>query len=328
MDFFISTGETGGTVEENFPGDFFADPETTDIAESFFIETGCKIPFDVETVLPNWLIEEHEAGNTNLVKFFQHYYNWLYCTNKSDLYTDNIRYLQDIDNMNELTKSAFISSFVPEIREGFVEIPEVKTFLTNFKRDIIAKKGTEQGIALFFTKLFPEIVGVYITRIQESSTSLERRIILFYTGTPNSAAFYKEMFEDFAKPLGIYFDIELSEFVNGSDENNSVTGEDEAIEERLAGNTGFDGATAVAFEVPLIGNYYVYNMGDTGTILYSSGCSGSGHSRAIAGNTSDMPTHTHPNSIIGPQGASFGNINIYEYIYMPYTTANQGITPC
>ena len=79
----------------------------------------------------------------------------------------------------------------------------------------------------------------------------------------------------------------------------------------------------------LFREFPVYNQGDTGTIGYTSGCSGSSHPRGISANTADMPTYTHPNSVVSSVGASFGSINIYEFLYMPYDSSpNHGITGC
>lgn len=325
MDFFVNTGISGPSAENDFPNNFFASSDVDiDAIATQFVTQSCSVPFDVKTVLPNWIVEEHDLGNTNLVKFFQHYYDWIYCNEKSGLYTNNIESLQDLDNIKPLTVSAFNNSFIPQLTEinGLTLESEVtKGFLKNYKRDIVNRKGTPEGTALFFAKLFPEVRSVKVEQ-----EPLQETITLFVNSVVRDLVVYETAYNALMKPVGIKTVINSPVTFDGSE--TSFTQEDNSISERLAGNTGFDGATAVAFEVPLIGNYYVYNMGDTGTILYSSGCSGSAHSRAIAGNTSDMPTHTHPNSIIGPRGASFGNINIYEFIYMPYTTANQGITPC
>ena len=200
---------------------------------------------------------------------------------------------------------------------------ETEKFLDNYRRDIISRKGTPEGVALFFTKLFPEVIEV---QVQQST--LTETITLGISGPAQDESVYINAYNSLMKPVGIQtnFDNFIKQ-VDGS--KFDFEAEDAALNERLSGNTGFDGATAVAFEVPVIGNYLVYNMGDTATIDFSSGCSGTSHPRGITpGNTSDMPTYTHPRFQIGPKGASFGNINIYEFLYMPYTDANKGITPC
>ena len=89
--------------------------------------------------------------------------------------------------------------------------------------------------------------------------------------------------------------------------------------------------TLTAWDLPLLGNYFVYNMGDTATIGSTSGCSGSSHARAITGNTANMPTYSHPDwsdDIVS--GASFGSINIFDFIALEYnsTNPNLGITGC
>lgn len=319
----ILSGETASSdPRSNFVPNFFLDVnELGDVIEisDEFITQSCSIPFDVKTVFPNWLVEEHELGNTKIVKFFQHYYDWLYCTDVSGLYTNNIETLQDISNINEYTVDAFNNSFVPQVNLNS-DVSLVKEFLINFKRDILARKGTPEGTALFFTKLFPEVISVQI----EQGVLTEN--ITLYTNEPRSEQEYINAYNSLMKPIGIKTTIQpaIPRFGSETDE----AADDAELNERLAGKTGFGGATAIAFEVPLLGNYYVYRLRDDTTIDPNSGCSGSSHIRAIAGNTADMPTHTHPNSIIGPQGSGFGNINIYEFIYMPYTDANEGITSC
>ena len=305
ISFYDAVGQSNNAVQNAF-----------DIIMS---DDQCPIPFDVRTVLPNWIVEEHENGNTNLVKFLQTYYNWLYCTNRSSLYTDSFVDLQDIDNMNSVTVDAFNLSFIPQI--DFEEnVSRLQGFLKNFRRDIIQKKGTPEGVALFFTKAFPEVKSVKVT-----SSNLSTEIEVYYDGVLDYDVCYSA-YKNFMHVAGTAFSLSIDP-VTGSQFTEQQ--DDDEIDQRLAGSTGFDGGTASAYEVPIIGNYYVYNMGDTGTINSSSGCSGSVHARAIAGNTSDLPTFTHPNSAIASVGASFGSINIYEFLYMDYdSSSNTSITPC
>lgn len=279
----------------------------------------CPIAFDVRTVLPNWIVEEHENGNSDLVNFFQTYYNWLYCPARSGLYTDSVIDLQDIDNMNSITVQAFNDSFIPQIDFGG-NINQLKQFLKNYRRDILQKKGTPEGIALFFTKAFPEVTEVTVT-----PTNLGVTVVIKGDGSRQLSE-YENAYRQIMHVVGTQFTLE-SPSLFGSE--NREAQDDSDIDSRLSGFTGFDGTTASAYEVPVIGNYYVYNLGDTGTIDSSSGCSGSVHARAIAGNISDLPTFTHPNTSIGPVGVSFADINIYEFLYMDYdTSTNKGITSC
>lgn len=288
-------------------------------AANDFITESCDVPFDVKTVVPNWLVDEHYAGNSNFVKFFQHYFDWLYCARESGLYTESIESLQDISNIIPETASAFTNSFIPQL--GLTAGQE-EEFLKNFRRDIISKKGTAEGIALFFVRAFPEVESVTV----EEPAILEQEITLSISGTMLDLSVYKDAYE-YMKPVGIKTTI-VSASSAGSERAES--NEDSEIEERLA-EFGFSTALSrgISFENPLIGNYLVYNQGDTGTIGYTSGCSGSSHARAIAANTADMPTYTHPNGVLTPAGASFGSINIYEFLYMPYDSSpNHGITGC
>jgi len=295
----------------------FLNAVAPDVANDFITES-CNVPFDVKTVVPNWLVDEHYAGNSNFVKFFQHYFDWLYCTKESGLYTESIESLQDINNIIPETASAFTKSFIPQF--GLTAGQE-EEFLKNFRRDIISKKGTPEGIALFFVRAFPEVESVTVT-----GSLLNQVINLQISGTMQDDSVYLEAYE-YMKPVGINTTISTN-LTLGSERTESS--EDSGIEERLA-EFGFSTALSrgISFENPLIGNYLVYNQGDTGTIGYTSGCSGSSHARAIAANTADMPTYTHPNGVLTPAGASFGSINIYEFLYMPYDSSpNHGITGC
>lgn len=309
----IGTNQTISDIETTISG------FVTETEGSSFENRSTDNPFDVRTILPQWLVDEHESGNTNFIKFFQYYYDWLYSSDISGLYTENIESLQDIDNIIPITKNAFRKSFIPQL-DG-VTLDEPQKLLRNFKRDIIEKKGTAEGIALFFTKIFPEITSV---NVGGSGYTQDIRLMR-ESGQPINV--YEDAYNKYMKPVGFTVEIRVTETAGSQSQQAS---EDIEIEQRLA-EFGFSTAISkgISFENPLIGNYFVYNQGDTGTIGYTSGCSGSSHSRAISANTADMPTYTHPNSVVSSAGASFGSINIYEFLYMPYDSSpNHGITGC
>jgi len=193
----------------------------------------CSTPFNVEDYIASWIVDEHDNGNTNLVKFLQYYYNWLYCPEISGLYTENINQLQDIENLSDLTRQAFINSFVPQIDFTSLNLSNIEliNILKNFKRDIVARKGTAQGIALFFSKFFPEVDTV---TIEESN--LNYNIILNINGIPKEESVYRTAYESFAKPVGISYNLSLN-FSAGSQFTERE--EDSALEERLANESGF-----------------------------------------------------------------------------------------
>lgn len=312
----IGTNQTISDIETAISG------FVTETEGSSFENRSTDNPFDVRTILPQWLVDEHESGNTNFIKFFQYYYDWLYSSDISGLYTENIESLQDIDNIIPITKNAFRKSFIPQL-DG-VTLDEPQKLLRNFKRDIIEKKGTAEGIALFFTRLFPEITSV---NVRAGESGFEQDITLIGESL-QSLTVYEDAYNKYMKPVGFTVNIIPPASAQGS--QSQQASEDIEIEQRLA-EFGFSTAISkgISFENPLIGNYFVYNQGDTGTIGYTSGCSGSSHSRAISANTADMPTYTHPNSVVSSAGASFGSINIYEFLYMPYDSSpNHGITGC
>ena len=292
----------------------------TEAAGGSFENRSTDNPFDVKTVFPQWLVDDHDSNNTNFIKFFQYYYDWLYSSDISGLYTENIESLQDIDNIIPITKNAFRKSFIPQL-DG-VTLDEPQKLLRNFKRDIIEKKGTAEGIALFFTKIFPEIRSV---NVEGSGYTQDITLI---GESVQSEIVYEDAYNKYMKPVGFTVNIITPASAQGS--QSQQASEDIEIEQRLA-EFGFDTALSrgISFENPIIGNYLVYNQGDTGTIGYTSGCSGSSHPRGISANTADMPTYTHPNGVVSSVGASFGSINIYEFLYMPYDSSpNHGITGC
>ena len=309
----------GGTSDA--PISFFEAYGLLDIPDDLLQTLSCNIPFSVEDYIPSWIVDAHDTGDTNLVKFLQYYYDWMYCFDISGLHTENINELQDIENLNDLTRQSFINTFVPQIDFSVLNLSnsDLINFLKNFKRDILGRKGTAQGIALFFSKLFPEVDEVLI---QESN--LNYSITLTISGTPKPESVYINAYEALVKPVGISYNFNLN-FSAGS--QYTELAEDSELEQRLAKESGF---TLTAYEVPLLGNYYVYPMGSSTTIDSESGCSGSTHPSAIAGNTANMPTFVHPNeSIEGAGGSRIGNINIYEFLYMDYETSpNIGITSC
>ena len=81
-----------------------------------------------------------------------------------------------------------------------------------------------------------------------------------------------------------------------------------------------------------IGNYDVYHLNDVSTLPPQVGCNDGtpGHPRGITLAESNVPAYTHPNWSIGISGGtSFGNINIFDFILLPFTNnPNYGITSC
>ena len=97
------------------------DIELNDILKSIsipeydvYVDEDCvNCPFDVTNFLPTWLVDDHHAGNTLFVKFVQHYFDWLYCTDKSNIYMNKVFDLSDIENVNEKTVMSVLKSHIP-----------------------------------------------------------------------------------------------------------------------------------------------------------------------------------------------------------------------
>ena len=86
---------------------------------NLFLDEDCiNCPFDVTNFLPTWLVDEHNSGNTLFVKFIQHYFDWLYCTGKSDIYMNNVFDLFDIENITEKTRDSILKTYLPGFREA------------------------------------------------------------------------------------------------------------------------------------------------------------------------------------------------------------------
>ena len=87
-------------------------PESTALYSELIIEDR-DAPFDVTNYLPMWLVDEHESGNTLFVKFIQHYFDWLYNTDRSTLHMDNLISLGNFENLNDHTEKSIVNSYIP-----------------------------------------------------------------------------------------------------------------------------------------------------------------------------------------------------------------------
>ena len=107
--------------------------------------------------------------------------------------------------------------------------------------------------------------------------------------------------------------------------------EEEYAEQRRAAQDP-KGVTLTAFEMTVIGNYDVYHLNDISTIPPFVGCNDGtpNHPRGITLAESNVPAYTHPNWSKGISGGtSFGNINIFDFILLPFkNNPNYGITSC
>tara|TARA_Y100000593_G_scaffold93288_1_gene187647 strand:- start:689 stop:1684 length:996 start_codon:yes stop_codon:yes gene_type:complete len=330
MFYIFSTGDTAGShaaPSKVIGGDNFA--LSTDIVKLIEGDDSTQTIFNVKNYMPTWLVEEHDNGDTLLIKFLQYYYDWLYSTKDSGLYVDNLFDLFDISNIKDETNNSFIRSFIPQLDiEGFsISNEQLKVLLKNIKTDVFQKKGTQAGLSLFFTRAFPEIISVSV----KSTGPLENNIFLYVDDTNfTSPGVYETAYKELMHPVGISASVQVIH-VFGSGLNDE---EDDLVFEEQLRSSKVEGVTLTGFDSPRIGNYFVYKMQDSGSLPPFSGCSGTTHARGITSgttfNVSNMPTFNHPNWHLGRSGGTkFNDINISGFIIMPLTNnPNTGITGC
>jgi len=284
----------------------------------------CPRVFDVKNYLPQWLVSEDLEGKTLFVKFLQHYYDWYYCFNLSGIYANKIFDYIDPNSYDENVYLTALNSHLPGLSEIFLKynyIPNIKNIIeliTNIKLNFYQRKGTSQGVNIFFSTLFDEIYSVSV----QTNSPNDLTIHYFYTETI-SLDMLNEIYEEFLHPFGMVYSSQMSEY------SSSFSGLIEEDANIYRYNESEIGVTSAAYEVPKIGNYIVYNMGDTASLDYTTGCSSaSPPPRGITANTANMSTHEHPNWTIKGITA-FGDINISDFIFLPYEdNPNIGITSC
>ena len=338
---------TGDTYADSFP----LVQETLETLGSNSYElsglpSGCSRVFDVTNFLPRWLTDEDLNGDTLMVKFLQYYYDWYYCSSSSGIYANEIFDYIDPLNYNENVYLDGLNTYFPGIKTILNESPDypelnlnnVKQLILGVKPEVLQRKGTEAALNIFFGTLFDEIVSV-VAQFKDDTpidtiTNKRLEVTVYYSEQLNSSAqtLVRRLISEYFIPYGLG-KTELGQplpilFEEYSNSFRDFENDDSAIESY---NSGSDGVTLNAYEAVKIGNYIVYNMGDTGSLDYNTGCSSaSPPPRGITANIADMPTYTHPNWYIGVSGAtSFGDINISEFLFLPYeNNPNIGITGC
>lgn len=328
LHYFVTIFDKSGTFIDAF------DPvkiETDSVPLNFAnpqIDSICERVFDVKNYIPTWLLQEDEEGKTLFVKFLQHYYDWYYCSQLSGLYSNSLFDFIDIESYDENVYETALNSFLPGITEIFSRynytpnLQNIINTLISIKLNVFQRKGTPQSVNILFSSLFSEIYSVGIENIQPTKVNV---IYYFFPEITLEKEMLDEIYMEFLHPYGMTFTSESQQFndtfVSGEDEDNLFREYNESIL----------GSTTNSYEVPKIGNYIVYNMGDTQSLDYTTGCSSaSPPPRGITANTANMPTYNHPNWAIGVSGATaFGDINIAEFILLPYEdNPNVSIPSC
>lgn len=297
-------------------------PDTLDLG------SGCSRQFDVKNYLPNWLVLEDKAGEPSFVKFIQYYYDWFYCPAESGIYANEIFDYIDINNITDDIKGSVLNSYLPGVYPIFQtygydpKIENIIKVLTNIKLDLYQRKTSPSCVNQFFSDMFDDVVSVSVTTTAPGTLSIEFNLI---ESSEINLSMLDDIYREVLHPYGMIFNSSLTTINFTEDLFRQASGTGSS-----GGNTF--GTAVQSFEIPKLGNYMVYNMGDTGTIEPITGCYPEGviRVRGISANTADMPTFNHPswNDEI-PNGVSFGNINILDFLIMEYTKSpNSGITSC
>jgi hypothetical protein len=126
---------------------------------------------DVRNIFPRWIVEKSEdvPSTTNIVKFTQAYYDWLYNFSEYELvaapyYSSGMIHLIDI----ETTSVKFLKQFTYMYASGFPEhfigktagpdgtdtTENIRTFIKNIRQGFYQRKSTEDAYRYFFKTLF------------------------------------------------------------------------------------------------------------------------------------------------------------------------------
>ena len=330
--YYATTLQKAGDFTDTFPSALQGIETLVNSSyETSGLPAACSRVFDVTNFLPRWLTDEDLNGDTLMVKFLQYYYDWYYCPQSSGIYAQDLFDYIDPDNYDSNVYLTALESYFPGMKNILTEynkvlkIEKVKELIKSVKTEIFQRKGTSAAVNLFFGLLFDEVAGVQLKSSPAENISIEFELYVTSTISANDNRFYKALYEKFFHPYGLTYTLSIKELSNlFQDDQNEASA-------MASYNSGTDGVTLSAYEAVKIGNYIVYNMGDTGSLDYNTGCSSaSPPPRGITANTADMPTYTHPNWYLGISGATaFGDINISEFLFLPYeNNPNTSITSC
>lgn len=206
-----------------------------------------------------------------------------------------------------------------------ISLDKLKILLKNIKHNLYQKKTTKEAISFFFKTIIDSNVEVVVT---EAPGTIDIRLISPDIRTDDKFIdLCRKLYEEILHPIGMsYTLIPDSSFLRMSSEQ-----KDNDLEFRRSKGSKSNGFTFSAFEMPRLGNYYVYIQDDISTLSPVTGCIDlTPIPRGITENDAHMPTYTHPNWNQGYSGGtSFGNINISEFMILPFeNNPNFGITAC
>lgn len=289
--------------------------------------------------------------NTNLVKLFQAYYNWLYSTNGSFyILDDNFDTLKDLDYCpNQLTGS-LLSNYLPNSRDLINDLNESQVVITssnvrNFLRQIKPRfcdlHGTEAAIKYFCNTL----IGASFTEIFRAGANLT--VSLYYQDIPTfDANKLSAYLSRYIIPLGLDINVIIAstndrianvQLRSGESGENASRNTYELLNKQIPqfngweiatfGEGAYDG-TGTGEEISIIGNYFPYLLGTTTSIESTAGCSGStlfnGISGGATGNRNNFTTYAFPDwsDAVKIAGSSFGLINILDFAFLNAASGN------
>jgi len=146
--------------------------EQTDTQTETTISGDCCITnFDISKQIPLWvLVEKEERGGNEITvfDFIQKYYDWLYCdlecgSGSNYLLEDKFLQVIDIEKTKERFLKRLYSTYFPEYRDdeelkdkngNDVTIKSLSSFVKSIKTRFYLKKGTAEGLGIFFNKIF------------------------------------------------------------------------------------------------------------------------------------------------------------------------------
>jgi len=342
--------------------------------ESFDIEgiSNQRSNYDIMYQMPKYFREKNESNSNDLfINFIQSYYDWLYLKNGGSGYPLDYEDFNkimsgDSDNFNEIKHFVFsyLSGFPEEkLNSNFIDVQNLKEFITSIRSQFYQYKGNEQSFVYFFNTLY----GSTLEDIQVNEP--KKRIMRLNGGR----------FADWSAVLGSTGSYEELSSLGGSYLNNSVlrdgyfyqdyaysvkTGQDPreyasvlneilhpagllsfletSITDYIPGETEDDpGSEQETVESPVLYNYFAYNMGSSGDIEPCAGCDNSSYNTEIHppdGTTADEPTFNHPGwALCSEQTISdgkiyydcdFSSINIGDFFYLSGINPNENIPPC
>ncbi len=131
----------------------------------------CITNLDISKNIPMWVVTEKEERGGNEITIFdfvQKYYDWLYCdlecgSGSNYLLEDKFLQVIDIEKTKERFLKRLFSTYFPEYNDSEqlisstgspVSTVSLSSFVKSIKNKFYLKKGTSEGLNIFFNKIF------------------------------------------------------------------------------------------------------------------------------------------------------------------------------